>query len=88
MRVEHHLLALVRVHVKETALRVIATLVQFVAGEFLVASQALEFDHAGEELPKEVTPRDLLCPKAQHEFVEFKRFVSYVRCKQLAVRID
>lgn len=81
-------IALVCMHVEKAALRMIATLVEFITGEFRVAGLALELDNTGEELPEEVTPRDLLRSEAQHKFVEFEGLVCHVGCKQLAVSID
>lgn len=66
----------------------VATLVEFVAREFRVAGQALEFDDASEELPEEVTPGDLLRSEAKHKFVEFKGLVSNVRSEYLTMSID
>ena len=75
-------------HIKESFLRVIDALIEFIACELLITDYALELNDTGEELPEEISPWDFLSPEWQHKFVEFECLVSHVRCLDLTVSIN
>ena len=65
----------------------VTALIQAVTSEFLIAPGAVKLDNTGEELPKEVLPRDFLRTERQDKFVEFKGFISNVWRLELAMSV-
>ena len=64
-----HLLALICIHIKETAFRMVTALIQAIPCEFLIASYAVKLDYTCEKFPEEVFPGDLLSPERQNKLV-------------------
>ena len=59
--------------------RVVAALIHSVASEPLTALSALVLCNAGEELPKQSLPWDLLLSQSEYKFVQLESSVNDVR---------
>jgi hypothetical protein len=66
----------------------IGALVDLIARESHPTVSTVKVEHASEQFPEEVPPRDLLGPETDDEFVEFKALICHMHLHCLTMGIN